>query len=190
MDKIKIIALYGKSGSGKDTIQKWLVSNFPNSHGIISCTTRPPRDYEIEGKDYYFLSTSQFGEKVLNGDMLEATSFRDWMYGTSLDSLVQDKINIGVFNPEGIECLLQDNRLEILPIYIDASDKTRLIRNLNREKNPDCSEICRRFFTDAKDFSDISFFSLVYNNDNNRKSFINIISLINSTNFIKQSSLI
>lgn len=189
MNKIKVIALYGKSGSGKDTIQQWLVSNLPNSNGIVSCTTRPPRDYEIEGKDYYFLSTVAFGEKVLNGDMLEATSFRDWMYGTSLDSLNEEKINIGVFNPEGLECLLQDPRLDVLPIYIYADDKIRLIRNLNREKHPDCAEICRRFFTDDKDFADISFFSLVYNNNNYRKSFTNILHLIDSTNFIKQNRL-
>ena len=197
MNKIKIIALYGKSGSGKDTIQKWLVSNFPDSNGIVSCTTRPPRDYEIDGKDYFFLSTVEFGEKVLNGDMLEATSFRDWMYGTSLNSLKEDKINIGVFNPEGLECLLQDSRLDVLPIFIDADDKVRLIRNLNRERYPDCAEIypdcaeiCRRYFTDAQDFEDISFFSLVYNNNNFKKNFNDIIKLIYSTNFINQKSFI
>lgn len=186
MNKIKIIALYGKSGSGKDTIQKWLVSHLPDSHGIVSCTTRPPRDYEIEGKDYFFLSNEKFGEKILNCQMLEATSFREWMYGTSIEALDEDKINIGVFNPEGIECLLQDSRLQVLPIFVQASDKTRLIRNLNREKNPDCAEICRRFFTDDKDFSNIEFFSLIYDNDNNRKSFSNIMNLINGTNFLKQ----
>ena len=52
MDKIKIIALYGKSSSGKDTMQKFLLKTIKNSHGIISCTTRPPRDYEKNGKDY------------------------------------------------------------------------------------------------------------------------------------------
>lgn len=77
MKKFKIIALYGKSGSGKDTIQKWVVSHMPEIHGIISCTTRPKRDYEIEGKDYYFLTNEQFAEKVLDGSMLEATEFRE-----------------------------------------------------------------------------------------------------------------
>ncbi|MGN0992847.1 MAG: hypothetical protein ACI4PE_02890 [Bacilli bacterium] len=43
----------------------------------MSCTTRPPRDYEKDKKDYFFLSNEKFCEKVLNGEMLEATSFRD-----------------------------------------------------------------------------------------------------------------
>ena len=84
MDKYKVIALFGKSGAGKDTIQKWIVSNIPDINGIISCTTRPKRDYEEEGKDYFFLTNEDFAEKVLDGSMLEATEFRDWFYGTPI----------------------------------------------------------------------------------------------------------
>lgn len=54
--KIKIVALFGKSGAGKDTIQRELLEFMPDVHGIISCTTRPPREKEIDGKDYYFLT--------------------------------------------------------------------------------------------------------------------------------------
>lgn len=78
MKKIKIIALFGPSGSGKDTLAKYLVSNISaDIHEIVSCTTRPMRDYEQDGIDYHFLTNEQFTEKVLNGSMLEATSFRN-----------------------------------------------------------------------------------------------------------------
>jgi len=155
--KYKIIALFGKSGAGKDTIQKWITANVENTHGIISCTTRPKRDCEEDKIDYYFLSDLDFSQKILDGSILEATSFRGWFYGTPIESLNLDKINIGVFNINGIECLISDSRLDILPIYIMAPDKIRLIRNLSRENNPDCEEICRRFFTDKQDFEDIPF---------------------------------
>ena len=114
-NKYKVLALFGKSGAGKDTIQKWLTTNY-NMNGIISCTTRPPRDYERDGIHYHFLSNEEFAQKVLNMSMLEATVFNDWCYGTPIESLKEDKINVGVFNIQGIECLLQDNRLDILPI--------------------------------------------------------------------------
>ena len=165
MDKYKVIALFGKSGAGKDTIQKWIVSNIPEVNGIISCTTRPKRDYEKEGKDYYFLTNEEFAEKVLDGSMLEATEFREWFYGTPLSSLKKDIINVGVFNPTGVSCLLNDNRLEVLPIQIMTSDKIRLMRILNREDDPDCAEMCRRFFTDINDFNNIDFDYYVFNND-------------------------
>lgn len=159
MDKIKILALFGKSASGKDTIQNWIVSNFPKlTNKIVSCTTRPPRDGEVDGQAYFFLSDEEFANKVLDGSMLEATSFREWFYGTALDQLNPEKINVGVFNVTGVECILQDSRLEVEPVWIHAADKTRLLRSLNREDNPDCKEICRRFQADEKDFNEMDDF--------------------------------
>jgi guanylate kinase len=156
--KYKIIALFGKSASGKDTIQKWIVSHYPTiTKGIVSCTTRPPREGEVDTVDYHFLSNELFAEKVLEGSMLEATSFRDWFYGTSIEELHPDKVNIGVFNIDGIECLLEDPRLQVIPVLVHATNKTRLLRSLNRESSPDCAEICRRFFADEDDFIDIDF---------------------------------
>ena len=153
MEKYKIIALFGPSGAGKDTIQKAIVSNYSNMNKIISCTTRPKRDYEVDGVDYFFLTPLEFAQKVLDGSMLEATSFRAWMYGTPLDGLAKDKINIGVFNITGIECMLEDSRLEVIPVYVSVSAKERMIRALEREIDPDCHEICRRFLSDEKDFA-------------------------------------
>ncbi len=150
----KVIVLFGKSASGKDTILKWILNNIENTSGIVSYTTRPPRDYEVDGKDYYFISNDKFTEKVLNKEMLEVSCFNDYFYGAGIDTLKEDKINVGIFNAEGINCLVQDNRIKILPIYIYASDKTRLIRSLSREKNPDCAKICKRYFIDEEEFKE------------------------------------
>lgn len=167
MNKYKILALFGKSGSGKDTIQNRIVfDNSDITNKIISYTTRPKRDYEQEGVDYYFIEPDVFSEKVLNGSMLEATSFRDWFYGTGIEQLSEDKINVGVFNIQGIECLLEDSRLEVLPVLIEVNNKKRLIRTLSREGNPDCQEVCRRFLADEKDFSLIPFkYETFYNEE-------------------------
>ena len=54
-----------KSASGKDTIQKWIVTNFPElTKGIVSCTTRPPREGEQDGVAYHFLSDEEFAKKM------------------------------------------------------------------------------------------------------------------------------
>ena len=166
MNKIQIIALFGESASGKDTIQKWVTANYKNVNSIISCTTRPKRDYEKNQIDYYFVSLEEFTKYLLEGQMVEATDCRGWFYGTPIWALDSKNINIGVFNIAGIEALLQDNRLEVFPVYVNANDKVRLLRSLNREENPDCEEICRRFQTDKKDFSFIDFpYMIVNNND-------------------------
>ena len=66
--KIKVIAICGKSAAGKDTLlQEILKLNRPDVHEIISCTTRPPREGEIHGKNYYFLSNQEFADKIENG---------------------------------------------------------------------------------------------------------------------------
>lgn len=155
-NKYTIIALMGKAGSGKDTIMKALLKQpvFQKAAPIISCTTRPMREYEKDGVDYHFLTKEQFTDKILSGDMLEATVFNDWCYGTSLENLSKDKVNIGVFNPEGIGLLRGRDNIKLTLIYIEAKDKDRLIRQLNREDNPDVHEIIRRYSTDEMDFAE------------------------------------
>lgn len=168
LNKIKVLALFGPSGSGKDKIKQHLCREFNHYiHTVVGCTTRPARENEKDGVDYYFMSPSEFAEAVFDGSMVEASIFNDWGYGTTLDAFDKDKINIGIFNPSALECLLQDSRFEVEPVYIYASDKTRLIRCLNREKFPNCREICRRFLKDKEDFNDIAFdFEEYYNEDN------------------------
>jgi len=150
--KKKILALFGKSGSGKSTIQQYLVEQCA-MNSIIACTTRPKREREQNGKDYYFLTENEFN----NQKMLEITKFNNWFYGTPIEALKSNTINIGVFNIQSIEQLLQNNELEIVPVYIWCPDKDRLLRNLTRETFPNCIEICRRFLTDEEDFNNISF---------------------------------
>ena len=148
-----IIAIMGKAGAGKTAILEALCAEYPEYHKIVSCTTRPMRDNEKEEEDYHFLSTSQFIEKIMNGDMLEATEFNGWHYGTMKSSLIEG-INIGVFNPEGYDCLTQIpmKDVKIIGIYIRCNDKERLIRQLNREFEPNVKEIIRRYQTDEDDF--------------------------------------
>lgn len=149
----KIIALCGKSGAGKDSLMMAIFSHLEKYlNPIVSHTTRPKREKEIADKSYHFVSEDEFLTLIDENKMLETTSFNNWYYGTSIDSLSKDKINIGVFNPDGIMSLLEDDRIELEIYYITAKGKTRLIRQLNREENPDVDEIIRRYDADEIQF--------------------------------------
>lgn len=150
-----IIAIAGKSGAGKDTILREVIAAAPDRlHEIVSCTTRPPREGEVDGVNYHFIDTGEFADKVCCNQMLEYASFNNWMYGTPISSLVEDKVNIGVFNPAGLRSLARSPQVNLAVIYIVANDKLRLLRQLNREENPNVKEIIRRFSADEEDFKD------------------------------------
>lgn len=162
-----IIALMGEAGSGKDRTMQAVLKANPNLHEIISCTTRPKRQGEAHGVNYFYYTPEQFGQKVLDGEMLECTVFNDWFYGTSYESVRSDGvINIGVFNPTGVESLLARPDCNVIVFWVQTNDKIRLLRQLNREEDPDVREVVRRFQADYNDFEDIDF---------------NYIGLINNT---------
>jgi len=163
---IDMVVLCGKAASGKDSILKdIMIRESEFFHRNISLTTRPQRQGEIPGVDYDFISEEKMMELLLNNQMLEVANFNNWFYGTSLESLSKDKVNISIYNPEGVEALLMNSQINPLIFYIDVSDKIRILRYLNREENPNISEMIRRYGTDDKDFndllsSDISLWSL------------------------------
>ena len=179
--KYKILALFGMSGAGKDTLKEWLLASKPY-HRIVNSTTRPIRENEKDGREYHFISTEDFSLSVVNGDFIEAAEFNHWFYGTSIKELNLDKINIGVFNIYGIKCMIDDPRLEVVPIYVYASDKTRLLRALNREEKPNCDEICRRFVADKKDFNTIDFDYYTFNNEDDGDSILKFDEFISLDN--------
>ena len=65
----KIICLIGKSGSGKSTIEQKLCSDLKINH-VISHTTRPPRNGEVNGKDYNFITAKEFENNTKNDKYL------------------------------------------------------------------------------------------------------------------------
>jgi len=173
MKKYKVLAICGEAGSGKDYLLNTLLKDNDikdSLHPVISCTTRPMRENEINGKDYYFISNEDFAQRVIDGRMLEAVVFNNWCYGASIDTLIEDKINIFVCNPAGIEALAENPAIILAIVRIKVSPKTRLLRQLNREKNPDVDEIIRRYAADKKDFtefdaSDIEVIEICNEND-------------------------
>lgn len=184
MSKPIVLAICGKSASGKDSLAKWLYRdltyrNVPVNK-IISHTTRPPREGETV-TDYKFISTIDFLHNAANIKYLEYTQFRGWYYGTPSDSILENKINIGVFNVDGIKSLMKHrDDYEIIPIYLEEKLSVRLLRSHDRE-NKWKIEFFRRALVDFKDFRDIKYYL---------KQFENSFYLKNETGVLRQSAII
>lgn len=151
--KKKLVCIIGPSACGKDTIYQKVLKKSSYCSPVVRYTTRPKRDYETNGKDYYFINNEEFTEKVLNCEMAEAAEFNDWFYGTGKDVLKEDLINVMTCDLNAAEALCNDPDLFTIVIYIEVGAKERLLRALNREKDPDVNEIIRRFTDDERKYN-------------------------------------
>ena len=90
-----LVVISGPSGVGKGTVRKALFQKQGHNYTFsISMTTRPKREGEEEGKDYYFVSKEFFEEKIKTGSFLEYNYFCGNYYGTPLDK-VEEALNSG-----------------------------------------------------------------------------------------------
>ena len=90
-----LIVLSGPSGVGKSTLLKRVFAELPEMRFSVSCTTRPPRPGETEGRDYYFLSPEEFERRSRAGEFIEEARVFDRRYGT-LRSEVMRHLESGV----------------------------------------------------------------------------------------------
>jgi len=89
-----LVVMSGPSGTGKTTLCDRLVEEFADMSYSVSCTTRTPRDGEIDGEDYHFLDADRFNRQVAAGDFLEYAEVFGCMYGT-LRRTVFDALDAG-----------------------------------------------------------------------------------------------
>lgn len=67
-----LLILSGPSGVGKDTVARMLIERRPDSfYFVVTATTRPPRDEEVHGVDYYFVSHNEFARMIEDDELLE-----------------------------------------------------------------------------------------------------------------------
>lgn len=79
--------LSGPSGSGKGTLVKEYTSKYKDVFVSVSATTRSPREGEINGVNYYFLTVDEFEKKIENNGFLEHAMFCENFYGTPRDAV-------------------------------------------------------------------------------------------------------
>ena len=160
----KIYYIIGKSSSGKDTIFKELLARIPQLKRVVPYTTRPVREGEKNGVEYFFTDEEQVQKLEQAGRIIELRAYDTacgvWKYFTADDGQIDleagNYLMIGTL--EAYEKMIQYYGAEkIIPLYIEVEDGERLQRALDREraqKQPRYAEMCRRFLSDEEDFSE------------------------------------
>ena len=78
-----LIVVSGFSGSGKGTLMKRLLSQYPDTYALsISATTRAPRKGEEHGREYFFISKDEFEKMIVKGELIEYARYVENYYGT------------------------------------------------------------------------------------------------------------
>lgn len=172
MKNNKLFVILGKSCSGKTTILNEVLSKL-DIPVLLSQTTRPKRDNEIDGVDYNFVTMSEFDNDYKNENVLEYDVFRidsikqTWTYYTKKSDLLLDTTSqIKILSPIGLAQLMSNKELRdnIVSIYIDADDKLRQKRYLSRAISPDSMN--DRFSRDEKAFQHLFTDYIIINDEN------------------------
>ena len=160
----KIYYVMGKSCSGKDTIYRRLTERHPELRVVVPYTTRPIREGEQDGVEYFFVDREKMEEMQAAGRIIELRSYNTvlgvWNYFTADDG----QIDLASHSYLIIGTLVSYEAMRdyygvkaLVPIYVEVEDGTRLERAIGRERKqakPQYEEMCRRFLADAEDFSE------------------------------------
>lgn len=146
-----MLIILGESASGKTTLLKMFVETNPQYHKVVTYTTRPMRDGEVDGVDYHFISQSDFDELVKRDFFIEHAKYGDWCYGTAKADC-KDESAVAVLTPAGMRALKRFG-FDITSIYLYVDRRSRLINILARGDNID--EAYRRNLSDVGQFDEV-----------------------------------
>jgi len=146
------IILVGKAASGKDYFRDWISKVEPID---TSFTTRPPREGEIPGYTYNYISKTDFLTLKGKNFFLEAVEFIGWHYGTSWDNW-NDKTSF-IMTPSGTKHIPKEDRDDCVIVYFDIPMDVRRKRLSERS---DFDSVERRILADEEDFKDFNDFNI------------------------------
>jgi guanylate kinase len=153
MKKGELFILSSPAGGGKTTLANLLLKEVPNLVKITTCTTRPPRPGEIDGKDYFFLSKEEFKKKIEEGMFLEYAVIHGNYYGTPKDEVLKE-INKGndvllVIDVQGMR-QIKKNFPDVVTIFLIPPSFEELIKRMKKRGDSE-EEIKKRIETAKKE---------------------------------------
>lgn len=168
-----LVVISAPSGAGKTTLCEQLLSRRPNTVRAVTCTTRQPRNGEIDGVDYFFLSVESFQQKIQQAEFLEHALVYGNHYGV-LKSEILTKLRCGKdvllsVDVQGAETIRATTDAEIckalVTIFLVPSDLDMLEKRLRKRGLDEPAVIQRRLGMALEEISHASHFRYVVTSD-------------------------
>ena len=179
--EVQIIVISGPSGSGKSTLVRELMRQSPVSltHSV-SATTRPPRQGEVHGRDYYFLTHDEFRQRRERGEFLEFAevhSTGNW-YGTLRSEIDRAKsegaLALLEIDVQGAKRVLQEYP-NTISIFLTTSDFEQRLRNRGTESE---AVIQQRLATAQRELQNSSMYRYHVLNDDLQTAVNQVIEIL------------
>ena len=180
----KLIIVTAPSGAGKTTIVHHLLRTFPNLAFSVSATNRARRAHEIDGVDYYFLSTADFKQRVTEGAFLEYEEvYDDQFYGTLKSEMTRlwslgkcIVFDVDVKGAKSIKAAYPD---ESLAIFIKPPSKDVLFERLKKRKTETEESLRKRIVRATEELTYENQFDKVIVNDVLERAFYETATVVN-----------
>ncbi len=179
-----LVILSGVAGAGKDTIKKELIKRMENVETLPSFTSREPREGEVEGNPYHFVTKLEFEKMIENGEFYEYDIHHNNYYGTSKKLLKQKiesgKIIVKDIDVNGTEHLIEllKNDTKIVTIFLRVPKEELRKRLENRIDKPSPEEVVLRLNRFDYEESRINLYDYVMKNDDLEKTLQIIMTII------------
>ena len=142
-----MIVLAGASASGKTEVAKMLAKKYGITK-MITTTTRDLRVGEQNGKDYFFVSKTEFEQMLRKDKFVEHTIYNGNFYGSTKDQIAPNRCV--VVDPAGLRAYIALNDTSIITFYLDSTEETRHKRMIARGDLPE--KIASRLAHDKEAF--------------------------------------
>ncbi len=167
----KLIIFSAPSGSGKTTLVRHLLKSLKGLRFSVSATSRPPRENEVHGKDYYFLTGESFREKIEQGAFLEWEEvYPGQYYGTlrsEVDLLLEEGYHVLFdIDVEGGLNLKRYYAERALAVFVQPPSLEVMEERLRARGTDDEEQLKKRLEKAAQEMEYASQFDRVLVNDN------------------------
>lgn len=171
MKKGLLIILSGPSGVGKGTVRRQIMADGKiDLTYSVSMTTRAPRDKEIEGVDYYFVSKEDFQKRIQKGELLEYAEFVGNFYGTPKDKVEELRnqgknvfLEIEINGATQVMEKVKDNG--VISFFLMPPDLKALENRIRKRKTESESVIQMRLQKGQKEMTMTDNYDYIINND-------------------------
>src|SRR5271165_5448309 len=164
-----LLVLSSPSGAGKTTITRQLVASDPGLALSVSVTTRPPRDGEVEGRDYYFINPCGFDEMIAQVELLEHATVFGNCYGTPRGpiekALAAGRDIVGDVDWQGTQQLAKSVPRDLVSVFVLPPSLAALEARLRARAQDSTAVVASRMAKSAEEMSHWPEYDYVIVND-------------------------